>query len=432
MGLKAFIIAGGKGTRLRDITHDEIPKPMVKLNGKPILEYTLQNLIKYGVDEVYISVGYMHEKISEYFGDGKHWNIKIEYIVEKEPLGSAGALYYVKDKMNDDFIVCTGDAIFDIDISRMLKFHKENNAIATLLTHPNCHPYDSDLIIVDKNNIVQKIDKKGTVRDFYYKNNVNAGFFIFNPASLYYFDKPKKASMEWDFVNTLIIDDKKVMAYKSCEYFKDVGTPERYYATLKDLENGIIAKKCLKNKQKAIFLDRDGTINKYVGFLRKAEEFQLVNDATDAIGKINKSEYLAIIISNQPVIARGECSFEEEENIMNKMETLLGEKGVYLDGIYYCPHHPHSGFEGEVKELKIKCECRKPAIGLINKAVEDFNLDLSKCYFVGDSNLDIDTAKNANIPAIRVKSDMSEECPASGKYNASSLSDAIDYILNNN
>lgn len=429
MGTKALIIAGGKGTRFREITHDDLPKPMVKILNKPLLEYAIENLRNYGVDEIYISVGYLYEKITNYFGDGNKWGVKIHYIIENEPLGSGGALYYLKGKFDDDFIVCTGDALFDIDIGKMLEFHKKNNAIATLLTHPNCHPYDSDLIITDKNNVVKEINKKDSVRNFYYKNNVNAGFFVFNPSSLYYFEKLKKVAMEGDFINALLRDGKKVLAYKSAEYIKDIGTPERYYNALKDLENNLVEKRCKKYKQKAIFLDRDGTINKYVGFLKNSNEFQLIEGVDNAIGKINQSEYLAIVISNQPVIARGECSFEEQENIMNKMEKLLGDKGVYLDGIYYCPHHPHSGYEGEVKELKIKCDCRKPGIGLIKQAVDDFNLDLSKCFIVGDSNIDILTGKNANIPAIRVKSDLVEENHESCEFVAEDLCGAVEYIL---
>ncbi len=429
MGLKAFIMAGGKGTRLREITHDDLPKPMVRILDKPLLEYAIESLKKYGVDEVYISVSYLYEKIIEYFGNGEKWGIKIHYLIEDEPLGSGGALYYIKDKVDDDFIVCTGDALFEIDIEKMLKFHKDNNAMATLLTHPNCHPYDSDLIITDDNNIVKEINKKSVERKFYYKNNVNAGFFILNPSSLYYFQRPGKASMESDFLNTLILDGKKVLAYKTSEYIKDVGTPDRYYGALKDLESNLIEIKCRRNKQKAIFLDRDGTINKYVGFLKSADQFNLIDGVESAILKINKSEYLAIVISNQPVISRGECTFEEQNNIMNKMETLLGESGAYLDGIYYCPHHPHSGFDGEVKELKIKCNCRKPNIGLIEKAVEDFNLDLSKCYIVGDSNVDIQTGKNAGIRTVRVMSDLVESKHEECDFEADDLNEAIDYIL---
>ena len=428
-GLKAFIMAGGKGTRLREITKDLLPKPMVMLKGKPLLQYAIESLRANGVDEVFISIGYMKDKIIEYFGEGERFGVKINYITEEEPLGSGGALFYVKDKMDSDFIVCNGDALFEIDIARMLEFHKKHNAIATLLTHPNSHPFDSDLIMTDKENRVLEINKKGTVRDFYYKNNVNAGFFIINPKALYYFDTLKNVSMENDFIRKLIEDGKSVYAYKSPEYIRDVGTPERYYSATKDIDNGLPMKKCLKNKQKAIFLDRDGVINEYVGYLRDEKQFKLIGDVADSLKRLNKSGYLAIVVSNQPVIARGECSFEMQDIIMNKMETLLGECGAFVDGVYYCPHHPHSGFEGEVKELKFDCECRKPKIGMLLKAVEDYNLDLSKCGIIGDTNVDIMTGKNAGIVQIRVPSTSVDEYIEPCTYVAENFTDAIDFVL---
>lgn len=428
--MKALIMAGGKGTRLIELTKDMIPKPMIMLNNKPLLQYAIDNLIKYNIDEIYISVGYQHSKIIDYFGNGEQLGVKINYIIEEEPLGSGGALYYLKGKVKGDFVVCMGDALFDIDIPKMLQYHKDNNADITMLTHPNSHPYDSDLIICDDNNRVVKIDKKNNVRNFYYKNNVNAGFFIVNANTLAYFDVLKKVNMEGDFINQLINDNKNVFAYHSTEYIKDVGTPKRYYGALEDIKNGLVDSKNLENKQKAIFLDRDGTINKYNGFITKPEALQLIDDASKAISMINNSKYLAIIISNQPVVARGECTFAQENEIMNKLETDLGKEGAYVDAIYYCPHHPHKGYEGEVKELKIVCDCRKPSIGLINKAVLEYNLDLKDCYIIGDTNTDIMTGINAGIPQIRVPSQIVEDVIVEPTYKARNLVDAVQFILN--
>ena len=158
--------------------------------------------------------------------------------------------------------------------------------------------------------------------------------------------------------------------------------------------------KNLKNKQKAIFLDRDGTINKYVGFLRNIDDFELIDGVAEAIRKINESGYLAVVVTNQPVVARGEVSFEELEEIHNKMETLLGKEGAYLDAIYYCPHHPHKGYEGERPELKIDCDCRKPKPGMLLKAAADFNIDLSRSWMVGDGENDIKAGINAGCMTV--------------------------------
>ena len=183
--------------------------------------------------------------------------------------------------------------------------------------------------------------------------------------------------------------------YDSPEYVKDMGTPERFHSVERDFINGIVQSKNLKNKQKAIFLDRDGTINKYVGFLRKIDEFELLPGVEEAIKKINESGYLAIVVTNQPVIARGEVTVEELNEIHKKLETELGYEGAYIDGLYYCPHHPHKGYEGEIPELKIDCECRKPKPGMLLKAAEDFNIDLSQSWMIGDGENDVKAGKAA-------------------------------------
>lgn len=427
--MKAFLLAGGKGTRLGEITKNEIPKPMAVICGKPIIEHAIERLKENNITDLTISVGYLKDKIQDYLQDGSKFGVTINYIEEDEPLGSAGALYFLKGKVDDDFVICPADAIFDIDFEKMMNFHKQKQAQITLFVHPNLHPYDSDLVFTDKDNRVTEINKKNSERNFYYKNNVNAGVLIVSPTTLSYFDSVRKVNMEHDFVSHFIPNG-TVFAYKSSEYIKDVGTPERFSLSTIDIQNGLVAKKNLKNKQKAIFLDRDGTLNVYKNFIRKTEDIELLDNVIEAIKKINQSEYLAIVVSNQPVIARGESTFEEVDNMFNKIETLLGKEGAYIDGVYYCPHHPHSGYEGEVKELKIKCDCRKPNIGLLKQAERDFNLDLSKCIIIGDSNLDIQTGINANIKTIRVNTGIDEETKTPSDFNAKDLLEAVEYILN--
>ncbi len=153
--------------------------------------------------------------------------------------------------------------------------------------------------------------------------------------------------------------------------------------------------KNLHEKQKAVFLDRDGTLNIHKGFITRAEQIELCPGVTEAVKIINNSGYLAIIVSNQPVIARGEADFAEVDRMMDKIETLLGEGGAYIDDRFYCPHHPNGGFAGERAEYKIQCSCRKPEPGLLLQAAEKYNIDLSKSYMIGDSHRDVGAGKNA-------------------------------------
>lgn len=398
--MKVVIMAGGKGTRITSVASD-IPKPMILIDGKPVLEHEIACLRKQGFIDIILTVSHLGNVIMDYFQDGSKFGVHIEYYFEKEPLGNAGALFKIKDKLTEDFLLLNADAMFDVNFKRFVDFHKQHNALVTLFIHPNSHPYDSGLIISNEYNQVEKWLAKEDERPIYYKNRVNAGLHVISPEVLNQVIDTQKIDLDRQLLKPLA-GTKKMYCYDSPEYVKDMGTPERYYAVCEDFKAGRVQSKNLSNKQKAIFLDRDGTINKYVGFLREIEQFELLPNTSEAIKKINNSGYLAIVVTNQPVVARGEVTFEQLDQIHNKMETLLGKDGAYLDGIYFCPHHPHKGFEGEIPELKVECECRKPKPGMLFQAAKDFNIDLSKSWMIGDSDNDILAGENAGCFTARV------------------------------
>ena len=362
-------MAGGKGTRIAAVRSD-LPKPMIPVCGKPILEWQIENLKANGLTDIVLVIGHLGDAIKDYFEDGSRWNVKISYFIETQPLGTAGALFRMPE-LKEDFLLMSGDVMLDVDFNRFIRFHKEHNALASLTVHPNNHPFDSSLIVTETlpardggmpihtNRVVKWMNKED--ERIYYRNLVNAGIEIISPQ---------------------LLNDAR-------------HTPERLNEVENDLLSGKIAAHNLSVKQKAIFLDRDGTINKTSGFLTDVNDFQLIGGAAEAIKRINKSGYLAVVVTNQPVIARGECSFEQLQEIHNKMETLLGKEGAFIDGLFLCPHHTDRGFEGERIEYKLDCECRKPKAGLFVQAQKALNVDLSQSYMVGDSEIDIKAAENA-------------------------------------
>ena len=409
--MKVIIMAGGKGTRIASVKSD-VPKPMIEICGKPILLWQIESLKEQGLTDIILVIGYLGHIIKNYFGDGSKFGVNINYFIEDSPLGTAGALF--KMNIEEDFLLLCGDVILDVDYHRFIEFHRANKAWASLMAHPNGHPYDSSLLVteilppqmkggnpVDTHRVVKWMNKED--ERLYYKNRVNAGIEIISPEllkeTMKHFvprhpETPDKIDLDRDVLKPNI-GTGRIYAYDTPEYIKDMGTPDRYYEVEKDIESGKVKARNLSQKQKAIFLDRDGVINKHIGFLRKSEDFELVPGAIEGIKTINKSGYLAIVVTNQPVIARGECTFEELQKIHDKMETELGKEGAFVDAIYICPHHKDKGFEGERPDYKFDCGCRKPKPGLLLQAAKDYNIDMSQSYMIGDNDTDIEAGRNA-------------------------------------
>ncbi len=420
--LKAVILAGGFGKRLGSLNAD-IPKPMTLICGKPVLEHQLEVLKREGISEFVFVVGYLANKIEDYFKDGADFGVSISYFRESEPLGTAGALFQME--LTEDFLLCNGDLIFDFDLRKMIEFHKKNQALATLFTHPNNHPYDSTIVVADENGCVRDfISGKNRTDD--YQNLCNAGIQIISPKLLHMYTEKGEANLDRDIIMPAVKTG-RIYSYKSTEYVHDMGTPARLESVERDIESGIVYKRHSSCLQKAIFLDRDGTINKHKGFITKPDEIELIDGVAEAISRFNKIGYLVIIVTNQPVIARGECTYEELDKIHNRLETLLGKKGAYVDGIYYCPHHPDKGFEGEIEELKIQCDCRKPSPGLLLKAQKDFNINMSESFMIGDTVRDAQAGENAGCTSVLLNSEKEEKYMTFG-----SLLEFSEWLLREN
>lgn len=422
--MEAVIMAGGKGTRIAAVDMS-VPKPMIKICDKPILQYQIECLERQNIRDIILVIGHLGSIIEDYFGDGKSFGVRIRYIKEDTPLGTAGALYYLRGLTEADFLLINGDIIWNIDIERFVNAHMQMGGLATIFTHPNDHPFDSGVIETDDSNaVIRWLNKEDERR--WYKNRVNAGLHILSAKLLEKFYQPQKVDLDREILKPLI-QERQLFAYDSPEYVKDMGTPERYYEVVNDLQTGIVEKRSLASKQKAVFLDRDGTINKYVGFLTNIADMELIDGAAEAVKLINRSGYLAIVVTNQPVIARGGVTLNELQEIHNKFETLLGLKGAYIDDLLFCPHHPDKGFDGEIPEYKIDCMCRKPKPGMLLESAGKYNIDIEQSWMIGDSQSDIDAGMNAGCRVAGIGSKIT----AQGIPVFDNLLECINYILNN-
>tara|TARA_B100000035_G_scaffold72540_1_gene59877 strand:- start:6701 stop:8005 length:1305 start_codon:yes stop_codon:yes gene_type:complete len=397
---QAVILAGGRGERLSKL-YKNTPKCLVKLYGKPILQYQLEILEREKFSEVIILTHHLSEKIEKFISSYNSNSLSIRVIKEDKPLGTAGSLISNLEELQKQFCLVYGDLIFDINFEKFRKFHIAKKSDVSLLLHPNDHPKDSDLVELDEFGKVHRFHKYPHKKGLFHQNLVNAAIYIFNKHSLLeYQEKPKKLDFGKDIFPKMLKDNKDIFGYESPEYIKDAGTPERLKIVKKHINKNFVKLRNLSKKRPCIFIDRDGTINEERGYISKLKDFELLPKVGRAIKLINNSNYLSVLITNQPVLARGGCTFEELRKIHNKMEFKLSENKAYLDRIYLCPHHPDKGFKGEVEELKINCNCRKPKTGLFKKAIKDLNIDLEKSWMIGDSFRDIQAANKLGIKSI--------------------------------
>lgn len=426
------ILAGGKGSRLKERLGD-LPKPLIPIGRKALLEHQVELAARHGFTDLLIFVCYGAEAIQNQLGDGSRWNIAIRYIIEKEPLGTAGAVLAGFTELSDTFMVLYGDLMVNVDLDRLWQQHLSHAADATLLVHPNDHPLDSDLIEADEEGWIVAFHNRPHPADQWLQNLVNAGLYVLEKRALHpWVGGNKPLDFGENIFPGILKAGGRLRAYNSPEYIKDIGTPQRYERICSEFLGGVVARGSFQTTQRAVFLDRDGTLIHDTDCLDNIDEVGLLPGAAEAVQKLNHHGWRAVVITNQPVIAKGWCTEFELQRIHNKMENLFGREHAFFDRIYYCPHHPEAGFEGERKELKIACDCRKPASGMIQRATKELNIDLSNSWLIGDTTTDLQAAKNAGLKSILVRTGSGGR---DGKYKAlpdftfDTVKNAVDFIV---
>jgi D,D-heptose 1,7-bisphosphate phosphatase len=409
MSRQLIILAGGAGTRLRARLGD-LPKPMIPIAGKPLLEHQVELAKQYGFTDLIFFVHHRADLIEKYFGGGGKFGVQIRYVFENEPLGTAGAVLAGMEKLAGRFVVLYGDTMVNVDLQRIWNAHEKAHVAATLLLHPNDHPFDSDLVETDAHALVTAFHNRPHAENVWRQNLVNAGLYVLEKEALAQFagsgirdPEPQILDFGKDLFPAMVRAGEKLLGYNSPEFIKDIGTPERYDKICAQFAAAIVQRNSLATPQRAVFLDRDGTLNVDRDCLRRAEELELLPGVAGAVHELNHHGWRTVVVTNQPVIAKGFCDEAELQKIHNKLETLLGHEHAFLDRIYFCPHHPEKGFAGERPELKIDCDCRKPKTGMIQKAVAELNIDVKQSWLIGDTTTDLQAAKNAGLKSILVR-----------------------------
>lgn len=430
---QAVILAGGKGTRLASRL-DGKPKPLIDVDGVPLLRRQIDALVAHGIDDILLLVNHAADQIAA-FVEGLRLPVKITLIDDGEPRGTAGATLACLDQLAERFLVIYGDTLFDVDLAKMLEVHQLSGAQASLLLHPNDHPADSDLVEVDAEGWIRAFHSYPHPPGAWLRNLVNAALYVIDRSLLEpWADRMTVGDFAKDLFPAVVAEGGLIQGYISFEYIKDIGTPARLDKAERHLRSGLVARARRSVRQRAVFVDRDGTLNQLRGHIARAEDLELIEGAGAALHRLNEAEYRVIVVTNQPVLARGEASAADLARIHARLESELGRDGAFLDAIYFCPHHPDKGFAGEVPELKQVCQCRKPAPGMVEAAARELNIDLSQSWMIGDSTADIAMARAAGLRSILVATG---EGGQDGKYQAApdlharSIVEAVHLLISN-
>lgn len=397
--MKVIILAGGKGTRLG--LHD-LPKVLAPVDGVPLLERTVRNAVRDGFNDFIFLTGHRADAIEDHFGDGTRFGAKIKHVVEQEPLGTAGSFNQIRHLLTDQFLVVYGDLLMDVDLKAFSRYALQKGGLGTLFVHPNDHPFDSDLVESGPDERIIAFHSKPHGAQDAYPNLVSAALYVLSCEILDFI--PSGGASDWGRdVFAHLPEDAELYSYRSCEYVKDMGTPDRLARVEADLRSGKVERLALRNSKPALFLDRDGVINVEVNGVHTPDQVKLISGVPEAIRKFNQVGIPVICVTNQPDLAKGLLTWEQFRAVTGEIDRrLAAEAGAYLDDIRVCPHHPERGWPAEVESLKIDCACRKPRPGMLHDAALFHNIDLGRSWLVGDRFCDTVAGQTAGTRSILV------------------------------
>lgn len=380
--MQVVLQSGGLGTRLYPLTKNK-PKCFLDIKGKSIFSFQYDNLKKYNLHKNLLIISNdKHVPYFKKFFENKKFKPKI--ISEKYGLGSGGSLKKNFENLENKFILIYLDIFFSqINFKKFLNTNKNQNKI---FSHISTHRDDSDLIDVNKDNQIIQIYNKNNNKKSLSRTSIS-GIFLLHK-SLFHKIKIKK----FDLTKLIIKQIRKTTFYSyfTNENFNDFGTKERYKKLIKNYNKNL--------KNFSIILDRDGTILSENTFLNSERKIRFYSQFIDFLRVLKDKKIILVCITNQPGIAKGFIKDQKVNKIHNSLNRKLFKKlGLAFDRFYYCPHHPDSGFKGEIKKLKIKCQCRKPNSELFLKAINDYDLDKNFIINIGNSFSDIQAGMRSGV-----------------------------------
>lgn len=426
---QAVVVCGGRGTRLASVLGD-LPKALAPVADRPLLDHLLADLAAAGVSEVLLLAGVEGERLRDAAQDLAPAGLRVHTEIEAQPRGTAGALHPVAHRLDERFFYVLGDIYTALDWARLAAAATANGGLGTLLVHRSSHPEDSDLLALDDGDgicgwVGRGPDGRSTAA-VVTAALTNAGVAVLHRRLLDYIPPDRPTDLFGEVIPRRVDARAALYGYRSCEYVKDLGTPERLRSVDADVRTGRAY-----HRAEGVLLDRDGVLNVEVGPIHHPDQLALLPGAAEALGRLNRASIRTALVSNQAVVARGLCSGETLDAIHRRLADLLAQQGAHLDGVFFCPHHPetHHG-EGD-PSLRGPCSCRKPAVGLVESALERLSLSAGRAVVVGDSSVDLQLAANAGLPAIGLATGLAcgdGKHPARPVWQFPDLAAAVDWL----
>lgn len=377
---QAVILAGGMGTRLGGLTA-RTPKPLLEVGGRPFLDYLREQLWRHGIDRMLLLVGPHGEAFRRATGSPAWGHVAVEIIADRPPAGTAGALRFARDRLDESFLLLNGDSFFDVNLLDLAMADDDGPARIALRRVDDAGRYGHVLL------------EGGRVTRFGEKSSGGAGLIN---GGIYRLRRDivdaipvGPASLETDLMPRLVARGAVTGRIYDAPFI-DIGVPDSLAAAESLLPEW--------HRRPAAFLDRDGILNHDTGYVWQSENYVWQDGSAQAIKRLNDLGYYVFVVTNQAGVARGLYECADVDRLHGWINETLRRQGAHIDAFYYCPHHPDLG-EGPYTR---HCECRKPGPGMLLQAMREWPVDLGRSFMIGDKDSDLAAAEAAGVPTRRL------------------------------
>lgn len=407
---QAVILCGGKGTRLgAEFSH--VPKPLVPVHGVPLLDRILESVARAGVTEAILAAGHLGEQIAERYATHNPWGMEIHTQIESQPLGTAGCLHEIANRLDPDFALLYGDVFLDFDLSALLVRHERERPLATVLVRQSDHPKDSDLVVVSEggDRVLEFLPKATRDPHGIYRNCANAAVYAVSRGLLDFIAKDIPSDIATHVFPAVLAAGGEIRAHmlEDTGYVKDMGTPARLVEVELYRRRKLQADAARQAPEavRAVIIDRDGVILRDNGPSVDSEKIEFMQGALEGLAAMEEHGLACFVATNQPWIARGLLTTEQLDATHERLKSRVAAAGGKIYDIAYSPYHPETHHGEGISELRRSSECRKPRAGMLFELMERHGYGPAVTVMIGDSQADILAARNAGARSILIGRD---------------------------